>query len=60
MPAQKFKSIFTADVSQYRSEMQVLKQSTSGVVGEIRNSFAAIAGLSIAGIGVKELVSDII
>ncbi|MFA7462145.1 MAG: tape measure protein [Anaerovoracaceae bacterium] len=60
MPAQKFKSIFQADISQYRSEMQVLKQSTSGVVGEIRNSFAAIAGLSIAGIGVKELVSDII
>ncbi|MFA6842949.1 MAG: tape measure protein, partial [Bacilli bacterium] len=60
MPAQNFKSIFTADISQYRSEMQVLKQSTSGVVGEIRNSFAAIAGLSLAGIGVKELVSDII
>ncbi len=60
MPAQNFKSIFTADISQYRSEMQVLKQSTSGVVGEIRNSFAAIAGLSIAGIGIKQLVGDII
>lgn len=60
MASQVFKSIFTADVSQYRGEMQVLRQSTSNAVGEIRNTFAAIAGFSIAGYGVKELVGNVI
>ena len=59
MPAQEFKSVFTADISQYKAELGVLKQTTTGVVGEIRSSLATLAGLSVAGIGVKELVGDI-
>lgn len=60
MPAQVFKSIFTADVSQYKGEIQVLKQTTQDVVGQIRGSWATLAGLGVAGFGVKELVGDII
>lgn len=60
MPAQNFKSIFTADASQYKNELSVLRRTTQGVVGDIRSSFVALAGLSFAGIGVKELVGDII
>lgn len=60
MPAQEFKSVFTADISQYKAEMGVLKQTTTGVVSDIRSNLVALAGMSFAGIGVKELVRDII
>lgn len=60
MPVQQFKSIFTADARQYSQELSVLRQTTQGVIGDIRSSFVALAGMSFAGIGAKELVTDII
>lgn len=60
MPAQEFKSVLTADISQYKAEMGVLKQTTTGVVSDIRSNLVALAGMSFAGIGVKEPGSDII
>ncbi len=58
--AQKFRSIFTADVSQYQTQMQAMRRSTAAVAGEIRGSFAALAGLGLAGYGAKELVGEVV
>lgn len=60
MAQQTFRSVFRADIGQYRGQMQALRQSTTSVIGEVRNNLVALAGISFAGMGIKELVSNII
>ena len=60
MSAKTFKTIFTADISQFRSQMGGMKRSAGSVVGEIRNELAMLAGVSFAGYQLGGTIEDII
>nr|DAJ55106.1 MAG TPA: tail tape measure protein [Caudoviricetes sp.] len=57
---QTFRTRFTADVSQHRRAMGEFRAQTCAAVQEARNQILSLGALSIGGLGVKDLVKDVI
>ena len=57
---QTFKTRFTTDVSQHRRAMGEFRAQTCAAVQEARNQILSLGALSIGGLGVKDLVKDVI
>lgn len=57
---QTFRTRFTTDVSQHRRAMGEFRAQTCAAVQEARNQILSLGALSIGGLGVKDLVKDVI
>ena len=57
---QTFRTRFTTDVSQHRRAMGEFRAQTCAAVQEARNQILSLGALSIGGLGMKDLVKDVI
>lgn len=57
---QTFRTRFTTDVSLHRRAMGEFRAQTCAAVQEARNQILSLGALSIGGLGVKDLVKDVI
>ena len=57
---QTFRTRFTTDVSQHRRAMGEFRAQTCAAVQEARNQILSLGALSIGGLGLKDLVKDVI
>ncbi|MCF6174813.1 MAG: tape measure protein [Victivallaceae bacterium] len=54
---QVFRTVFTADIKQYRGEMKKIKQTTNTTFGSVRN-IVAMAGIAMGGLTLGRIIAD--